>query len=101
MKHASALAAILLAVAPVRAGDDWLKAPALRPGDTIAIVAPAGPADKERLAAFMRNAEAQGYRVKLPANLFRKDHYLAGSDEDRAAELNAALRDPDVRAVFP
>lgn len=81
--------------------DDWVKAPALRSGDTIAFVAPAGPPEKERVEKCARLLEKRGFKVILPANLFRKDGYLAGSDEERAAELNAALRDPKVRAIFP
>jgi muramoyltetrapeptide carboxypeptidase len=30
----------------------------------------------------------------------RRGHFLAGSDEDRLADINDALRDPGVRAVF-
>ncbi|MDE1996165.1 MAG: LD-carboxypeptidase, partial [Rhizobiaceae bacterium] len=31
---------------------------------------------------------------------FSKQDYLAGSDEQRLADLNLALRDPDIRAIF-
>jgi muramoyltetrapeptide carboxypeptidase len=31
----------------------------------------------------------------------RKSGYLAGTDEERAAELNRMIRDPEVRAIFP
>ena len=72
--------------------------PRLRPGDTVAVVAPAGPVDRDRLARSLPLLEGR-YRVKLAGDLFARDGYLAGSDERRAAELNAALRDPDVRAV--
>ena len=42
-----------------------------------------------------------GFKVKLPPTLTkRKDRYLAGSDEDRAAEFNAAVKDRDVQAIF-
>src|SRR5262249_46363076 len=33
-------------------------------------------------------------------NAFRVEDYLAGTDEERLADLNAALRDPEVRAIF-
>ena len=29
-----------------------------------------------------------------------RDHYLAGRDEDRLADINDALRDPGIRAIF-
>ena len=42
-----------------------------------------------------------GFKIKVPPTLTqRKDRYLAGSDEDRAAEFNAAIKDRDVQAVF-
>src|SRR4051794_28150851 len=93
--------AVLLGPAPARTDEPWLKARALRAGDTIALVAPAYPIERPKVDAYVRRLEAMGFKVRVPDNLFRKDHYLAGSDEERAAELNAAFRDPDVRAVFP
>jgi len=79
----------------------WLKPPALRPGDTIAFVAPAGPVDPAPLRKYARRLEEAGYKVQIPEGIGRRDGYLAGTDEQRVAELNAALRDPKVRAVFP
>ncbi len=81
--------------------DNWLVPPALRPGDTIMLVAPAGPSDEAPVRQFAKQLETQGYHVVIPANLFRRNHYLAGSDDDRADELNAAIRDPKVNAIFP
>ncbi|WP_422924647.1 S66 peptidase family protein [Singulisphaera sp. PoT] len=83
------------------ADESWLKPPALRPGDTIMLVAPAGPSDETRVRAFARQLEKQGYHVIIPANLFRRRAYLAGSDDERADELNAAIKDPKVDAIFP
>lgn len=41
-----------------------------------------------------------GLRVDFGANAFRKLNYLAGTDEERLSDINDALRDPDVRAIF-
>jgi muramoyltetrapeptide carboxypeptidase len=79
----------------------WLKPPALRRGDTVMLVAPAGVADKEKVAHCVRQLEKRGFTVRIPKSLYRKDGYLAGTDEERADELNAAIRDPKVRAIFP
>jgi muramoyltetrapeptide carboxypeptidase len=39
--------------------------------------------------------------VEIGTHVFnRHGHYLAGSDEDRLADINDALRDPGVRAIF-
>jgi muramoyltetrapeptide carboxypeptidase len=90
----------MLTLLLIAAADPWVRPPALRPGDTVAFVAPAGPADPDRVGKARLAFEKQGYTVRIPAGMAaRKDRYLAGSDADRAAELNAAFRDPAVRAV--
>ena len=73
----------------------------LRPGDTIAVVAPARYLDRVRIELAKSRLEAMGYRVSLPEDLYRKRGYLAGDDRERAAELMAAFRDREVKAVFP
>jgi muramoyltetrapeptide carboxypeptidase len=73
--------------------------PALRPGATIACVAPASPAfDLPLVEAGVTALEAQGYRLIPPAD--RRDGHLAGSAQERAAELEAAFAAPDVDAVI-
>lgn len=73
----------------------------LRAGDTVALVAPAGPLASEeelqRAVAVVRSLDLQP-RVMPQAS--SQLGYLAGADEARAADLNAALRDPSVRGVF-
>jgi muramoyltetrapeptide carboxypeptidase len=74
---------------------------ALAPGDTIVFVAPAKYLDKERVGLAKRRLEEMGFKVRLPDNLFRKHGFLGGTDDERAAEINAAFADPDVDAIFP
>ena len=90
----------------VAAGDlppqsEWLRPPALKPGDTIAFVAPAGPIELRHVKEYAQTLEKAGYLVAIPDGIERKSGFLAGSDQARADELNAAIRDPKVRAVFP
>ncbi|HEY0706621.1 MAG TPA: LD-carboxypeptidase [Polyangia bacterium] len=74
--------------------------PRLAQGDVVRIVAASGPVPREEFEAGARLL-AQRYRVRYdPATLFQKEGYLAGSDEHRLRELEAALRDPVVKAVF-
>lgn len=80
----------------------WLKPKGLRNGDTIALVAPAGPADRELVLAYKKQLEGDGFRVHLDEKMLdRKTEYLAGDDSQRADELNQAIRDPIVRGIFP
>jgi len=78
-----------------------LKPPRLRPGDTIGICAPASPPGSlSHLESGIRYLERIGFRVKLGAHMYRKRGYLAGSDLQRASDLNAMFSDRSVRAIF-
>jgi len=78
-----------------------LIAPALRPGDTVALVAPAGPCDPMKTQRAIHWLESEGFTVKTYADLYRVHGYLAGDDKTRIEEMNAALADPEVAAIFP
>ena len=81
------------------AAAEVIRAPRLRPGDAIRIVAPAGPVPRPEFEAGAA-VLADRYRLLYdPASLFRASGYLAGSDEVRLAELHAAIADPQARAV--
>lgn len=74
---------------------------ALVPGDTVALISPSGPIDKiETLEASRRALEALGYNVHMGAAAGAKFDYLAGTDEQRLADLNDALRRRDIRGIF-
>jgi muramoyltetrapeptide carboxypeptidase len=74
--------------------------PALPYGGTIAVVAPSSPVDEERLTAGVAALERHGFRVRLGAHVGDRYGHHAGSDRDRAADLNAAFADPEVDAIF-
>jgi muramoyltetrapeptide carboxypeptidase len=48
----------------------------------------------------VRHLESWGLKVDFGAHAFDKLHYLAGTDEQRLDDLDAAFRDPEVRAIF-
>ncbi|WP_375289103.1 LD-carboxypeptidase [Qipengyuania sp.] len=77
------------------------KPPRLREGDTVALVSPASAADAEegvgRAEYYIRG---MGLVPKTGANAAGSFGYLAGTDAQRAADINAAYADPEVRAVF-
>jgi muramoyltetrapeptide carboxypeptidase len=72
---------------------------ALRPGDSVAIVAPAGPFDRAALEAGLAILSKR-YRVRYDERIHSRERYLAGDDNRRFAELTRALADPDIKAVF-
>lgn len=76
------------------------KPPRLRPGDTVGLVAPANPwSNRSDLLRGVRALEAWGLRVKLGDHVNDRHGYMAGLDADRAADVNAMWRDPEVRAI--
>lgn len=69
-------------------------------GDTVAIVAPSGAAQKSRLDRGVHLLAGLGMSVQVGGHVVERDgHYFAGTDEQRAADLTAAWCDRDVRAV--
>lgn len=74
--------------------------PALRPGDTIGIAAPAKPISAESVATIRARLETMGYGVRVAANATLRRGYLAGPDEARARGLMELQRDPEVRAIL-
>jgi muramoyltetrapeptide carboxypeptidase LdcA involved in peptidoglycan recycling len=64
-----------------------VKPPALRPGDTVAIVAPASNLKRTELDAGCDALRRAGYRPFYLDSILEKDIYFAGSVERRAREL--------------
>jgi muramoyltetrapeptide carboxypeptidase len=78
-----------------------LKPPRLRRGDVIGLVAPASPTPNPKaIPQGVRYLESLGYHVKAAPHLMARHGFLAGTDAQRAADLNALFRDPDVKAIF-
>lgn len=72
----------------------------LRQGDTVALLAPASWAEDDWLQANVAQLESWGLRVSVGRHVRDRIGYLAGSDADRADDLNAAISNPEVRAVI-
>ena len=75
--------------------------PYLRPGDTIAIVCPAGYLPREKAQTCIETLQQWGYRVKIGNTLGgSSENYFSGSDDDRLADLQQMLGDPEVSAIL-
>ena len=73
----------------------------LVPGDAIALVTPSRFADDAVWEAAAAAVTAAGFRPVFPPSTDRpRDGSLGGTDAERAAALNRAFRDPDIRAVW-
>jgi muramoyltetrapeptide carboxypeptidase len=78
-----------------------LKPKRLRQGMTVGIVTPASnvPEDQD-LHTAMDLIRSLGFNAKPSPNLFSRTQYLAGTDKERADDLNAMFADTEVDAIF-
>ncbi|MBU0988213.1 MAG: LD-carboxypeptidase [Proteobacteria bacterium] len=76
-----------------------IKPPRLKPGDTIGIVAPASPFDRERFSKGRAVLESMGFRIVVEDDIFFKREYLAGTDAQRADLINRLFVDPAIKAI--
>jgi muramoyltetrapeptide carboxypeptidase len=77
------------------------KATALKPGDTIALIAPAStPQVPEKVTKSVEYFERLGYRVVVGKNIEHRYGYLAGTDKERLSDLHAMIANKKVKAIF-
>ncbi len=93
------------ATAPARRalGNALLRPRRLMAGDAVGVVATSGVVPEDRLQAGVARLESWGLRVTVGPHVLGRHpslSYLAGSDEDRAADFAAAWADPDLAAVW-
>jgi muramoyltetrapeptide carboxypeptidase len=73
---------------------------ALRVGDTIALIAPAGPSSIQDIEAGKAYLQTLGFVPKLMPNASQCLPYLAGDDSSRLADLHEAFRDPSIHGIL-
>jgi len=72
----------------------------IKPGDTIGIVAPAGPFDRDTFSRGIRAIEDMGFNIFVPPEIFEKNRYLAGSDKHRVKYVNQLFADNSIDAII-
>ena len=78
-----------------------LKPAALKKGDTIGLVCPAYSAFiKEDVQIAVESLEVLGFKVKKGGHMFDRYGYLAGTDNDRAADINKMFADKSVNGIM-
>jgi muramoyltetrapeptide carboxypeptidase len=78
-----------------------IRPPKLTAGSRIALIAPAGPLlERDDLVRAEALCRALGYEPVLGKNAYSRLGYLAGSDDDRISDLNWALQDPSISAIW-
>jgi len=76
------------------------KPPALQPGDTVGIVAPASNIQRDLLEAGCDALRNLGYKPFYFDSIFDRDLYFSGSVERRVRELEEMFLRDDVRAII-
>jgi muramoyltetrapeptide carboxypeptidase len=74
--------------------------PFLQKGDKIAMVSVAGIANRDAVQKARKLLEEENFVVEIGVHAFDAFHQFAGTDSDRAMDLQQALDDPDVKAIF-
>jgi muramoyltetrapeptide carboxypeptidase len=72
----------------------------LRPGDRVALVAPASPLAHDDLNAGVAELRALGFDAVYDERVLLRDGYVAGAAAVRADVMHAAWRDPSIRALI-
>lgn len=72
----------------------------LQKGDTVGIIAPSSPPNPESLERSLAFLEQLGLKWKFGKQVYNRNGYLAGTDEERMADLHDMFTDPSVQGIF-
>jgi len=73
----------------------------LRPGDTVALINPSRAIyEREPYATSIEALQALGFKVREAPNLRARYGHLAGTDVQRASDVNAMFADPEVHGIM-
>ena len=73
----------------------------LQSGDRVRLISPASTPSREGVANIVDILKSWGLQPEIGKHAFDEYcGYLAGKDEDRLADLNDAIRDPGIKAIF-
>lgn len=73
---------------------------ALKKGDKIGIVAPAGKIDPEKVGLAVNKLEEIGFKVVLGKHVFDEYNQFAGTDIHRLYDFQSMLNDPEIKAIL-
>ena len=73
---------------------------ALFPTARVALIAPAGPVSEEATERATERVRRWGWEPVLGKHARGRRGYLSGTDAERLADLNGALRDPEIDAIW-
>jgi muramoyltetrapeptide carboxypeptidase len=76
--------------------------PYLKAGDTVAIVAPSGilKSREGEINKAKSLLESWGLKVQVGDHIFEQNHHFAGTDQQRASDLQRVMDDPNISAIW-
>jgi len=78
-----------------------IKPPVLKKGDKVGMVAPASNAyEPEEIIIAKETMEQYGFEVELSKNINAQYGYLAGTDRERAEDINTMFRRTDIKGIM-
>lgn len=73
----------------------------IKSGDKIAIIAPCGQiGDKSKIDSAIKYLKSLGLKPIFGKHLLKINRYMAGTDIQRAADINSAFADKNIKAIF-
>ncbi|AXF57561.1 S66 peptidase family protein [Salicibibacter kimchii] len=78
-----------------------IQPPALQAGDTVGVVTLGSPLEAEIIDTRVQTLEAMGLNVVLGRHVYDWDGFLAGTDQERAADVMAMFEREEVRLILP
>ena len=72
----------------------------IKAGDRIRIVSPAGKVQKDKVLPGIELLQDEGYDVIIGKHVFDRNFQYAGTDKQRAADLQEAVNDPDTKVIL-
>lgn len=100
MKKVSFVLIVLFALQNIHSQKKMIIPPYLKKGDTIAIVATARKNIEDNLKPAISWLKNWGLEVVVGSTIGLDRHQLAGTDEERAADFQAQLDNPNIKAIW-
>ena len=73
----------------------------IKSGDKVAVLAPCGQiGDMSKISSAIEYLKCLGLKPVLGKHLLKVNRYMAGTDKERAADINTAFSDKQIKAIF-
>ncbi len=77
-----------------------IRPPVLKQGDTIGILSTARKISPVELEPAIALLKEWGFKVQTAPNLFKEEHQFAGTDNERLADLQGFIDNPEIKAIL-